>query len=284
MTATTQTMATTTAAGGANRPAGRRVPVAPVTQRSATISEWVKLSTLRSTWLTLASAVLGTVAVGSLASWAINAHWASLHPGERATFSPITQSLTGVYLAQLAIGVLGVLVISGEYATGMIRATFAAVPRRLPVLLAKLVVFAVLTFVATALAAFAAFFLGQALLGAHATTITAPHALRAVFGVALYLTVVGALALGLGFVVRSTAGGIAAVFGILLVLPAIAHVLPASWQSNLLPYLPSNAGGALFTMHPDPDTLAPWTGFAVMCAWAAGALAAAALLIRHRDA
>lgn len=256
----------------------------PVTQSRAIASEWVKLSTLRSTWITLAAAVLGTIAVGALASWAIDAHWSHLQPDERATFSPISQSLTGVYLAQLAIGVLGVLVISGEYATGMIRATLAAIPKRLPVLWAKLTVFASMTFLLTLLASFVAFFLGQALLHSHGTTLGAPHALRAVVGVALYLTVVGIMALALGFIVRSTAGGIASLFGILLVLPAIGHVLPSSWQTTLLPYLPSNAGGALYALHPDPGTLSPWNGFAVMCIWAAVGVAGAAVALRRRDA
>jgi ABC-type transport system involved in multi-copper enzyme maturation permease subunit len=264
-----------------------RTPAAqvhPVNQLRAIVSEWVKLSTLRSTWITLAAALAGIVLVGAIASWAIDAHWSHIDPGERAAFSPITQSLTGVYLGQLAIGVLGVLVITGEYATGMIRATLSAVPRRLPVLWAKLVVFAAMTFVVTLIGAFIAFFVGQALLHSHGTTIGASHAVRAIVGVALYLTVVGILALGLGFVVRSTAGGIAAVFGLLLVLPALAHVLPSSWQTNVLPYLPSQAGGALFTMHPDPGTLAPWAGFAVMCGWAAAAIAAGAAVLLRRDA
>jgi ABC-type transport system involved in multi-copper enzyme maturation permease subunit len=267
----------------ASRPQ-RRVPIAPVTQRRAIRSEWVKFTTLRSTWISLAAAVLGTVAVGALASWAIDSHWSRLQPQDRLTFSPITQSLTGVYLAQLVIGVLGVLVISGEYATGMIRATLAAVPHRVPVLWAKLVVFAAVDFVLMLVAAFAAFFVGQALLHSHGTTISAPHALRSVIGVALYLTVVGVLALALGFIVRSTAGGIASVFGLLLVLPVIAHVLPVSWQHDYVPYLPSNAGGALYTIHPDPGTLAPWTGFGVMCAWAAAAVILAVVMLRRRDA
>jgi hypothetical protein len=262
----------------------RRVPIAPVTERRVIASEWVKLATLRSTWITLVAAVVGTIAVGALASWAIDAHWSHLGADERAQFSPITQSLSGVYLAQLAIGVLGVLVITGEYATGMIRASLAAAPRRLPVLWAKLLVFSALTFVTTTVAAFVAFFIGQALLNSHGTTIGAPDALRAVLGVGLYLTVVGILAVGCGFLVRSTAGGIATLFGVLLVLPAIGHVLPLSWQHNVLPYLPSNAGGALYSMHPDPGTLAPWTGFVVMCCWAVVAVVAAAVTLRRRDA
>ena len=81
-------------------PAPRRVQVSPVTQTRAIASEWVKLSTLRSTWITLAASVVGTVAVGALASWGIESHWSHLSPGDLAQFSPITQSLTGVYLAR----------------------------------------------------------------------------------------------------------------------------------------------------------------------------------------
>lgn len=266
------------------RSSERRVEVARVTQPRTISSEWIKLTTLRSTWIVLGLTMLGMVLVGALASWAIETHWNRLGLGERLTFSPITQSLTGVNLAQLTVGVLGVLVITGEYSTGMIRATLAAVPRRLPVLWAKLLVFGAMTFVVSAIAAVVSFALGQALLQSHGTTFGAPGALRAVLGAALYLTVVGALALGIGFLVRSTAGGIATVFGLLLVLPAIGHVLPSSWQQHLLPYLPSNAGGVLFTMHPDPGSLAPWPGFLVMCAWAAAAVAGAAAVLVRRDA
>jgi ABC-2 type transport system permease protein len=265
-------------------PTPRRAAVGHVTQWRAVVSEWVKFRTLRSTWITLAFAVAGTIGIGALASWGIASHWAHLSPAEQLTFSPISQSLTGVYLAQLAIGVLGVLVISGEYATGMIRATLAAVPTRVPVLWAKLTVFASTTFVFTLAASVASFFIGQQLLGVHGTTISAPHAVQAVIGVALYLTVVGILSLAIGSVVRSTAGGIATVFGLLLVLPVIGHVLPQSWQTSVLPYLPSNAGGALFKFPPDSGTLGPWTGFGVMCAWAAAAVIAAVVLLRRRDA
>lgn len=275
------TATTLPTAGG---PAERRVPVSPVSQASGIRSEWIKFSTLRSSWLSLAIALVGTVGVGALASWAIDSRWSHLDAGERLTFSPITQSLTGVYLAQLVIGVLGVLVISGEYSTGMIRATLAASPHRLQVLWSKLAVFVTVDLAAMLLAAFGAFFIGQALLHSHGTTISAPDALRSVIGVGLYLAVVGVLAVAVGFIVRSTAGGIASVVGLLIVLPAIAHVLPASWQRDYVRFLPSNAGGALYTIHPDPGTLSPWVGFAVMCAWAVAAVVGAAVVLIRRDA
>lgn len=268
----------------ADRAGARRIDVSPVSQARVVTSEWIKLRSLRSTWFTLAAGVLGLIAVGILVSWATNAHWADMHPDERAHFEPVSRSLAGVYLAQLAIGVLGVLVISGEYATGMIRATLGAVPRRLPVLWAKLGVYASVTLLATLASSFVAFEAGQQLLASHGTTLGAPHALRAVFGVALYLTVVALLGVALGFLVRSTAGGIATLFGLLLVLPVIGNVLPASWRTHVVQYFPSNAGSALFTLNPDPGTLAPWTGFAVFCAWAAVAIAAAAVVLMRRDA
>lgn len=261
-----------------------RVTVHPVSQRRVITSEWIKFSTLRSTWITLLVAMVGTVGVGALASWGANNHWSHMGPDELATFSPISQSLLGVNLAQLAVGVLGVLIISGEYATGMIRATLAAVPKRLPVLWAKLGVFSGVVFVVSLASAFLAFFLGQALLSSHGVGLGAPHALRAVVGVALYLTVAGALAMGIGFAVRSTAGGIASVFGLLLVLPGLGHALPSSWQPHILPYLPSNAGSSLFTLHPDAGSLGPWTGLAVMCLWAAAAIGGGAMLLKRRDA
>jgi ABC-type transport system involved in multi-copper enzyme maturation permease subunit len=275
-----------TTEGGAVRAAeGQRTPsTSGVSFRGVLASEWIKLRSLRSSWLTLAAAVIGMVGIGWLVSFETNSHWAHMQADERIGFDPVSRSLTGVYIAQLAIGVLGVLVITGEYATGMIRATMSAVPRRLPVLWAKLAVFASVTFLLMLVSAFAAFLVGQQLLGSHGTTLSAPHALRAVVGVALYVTVVAVLAIGLGFIIRSTAGGIATLFGLLLVLPAIGHVLPTSWQQHVLPYLPSNAGGALYTLKPDPGTLAPWTGFGVMCLWALAAVIAAVVLLRRRDA
>ena len=262
----------------------RTVVVHPVSQRRVITSEWIKFSTLRSTWITLLVAMAGTIGIGALASWGANSHWSHMSPADIANFSPISQSLFGVNLAQLAIGVLGVLIISGEYATGMIRATLAAVPARLPVLWAKLTVFSGVTLLVSLVSAFAAFFVGQSLLGVHGTSLGAPHALRAIIGVGLYLTVAGALAMGIGFAIRSTAGSIAAVFGLLLVLPGLGHALPASWQPHILPYLPSNAGSVLFTVHPDAGSLGPWTGFAVMCLWAAAAVGGGALLLKRRDA
>jgi ABC-2 type transport system permease protein len=247
-------------------------------------AEWIKLFSLRSSWITLAAAVVAVVGIGTLISYVTNTHWSHIPPEEAASFDPVGQSLGGVMLAQLVIGVLGALVITGEYATGMIRASLMAVPRRLPVLVAKVVVFASVTFVLMLASAFVAFLAGQAALGSHGTTLSAPHAVRAIVGVALYLTVVALLAIGLGFALRNTAGSIATLFGLLLVLPGLGRLLPVTWQPHVLPYLPSNAGASVYEVHPESGMLGTWAGFGVFCAWAAAALLLGAFLLRRRDA
>lgn len=278
MTAT----ATTTTAPAAARTPG--VAVTPVSVRSVARSEWIKFRTLRSSWIVLAATVVAVVGIGMLVSYFTKTHWSSLRPGERAGFNAVDRSLTGVNLAELTVGVLGVLFVSGEYGTGMIRSTLAAAPTRVPVLVAKAAVFAVVTFVSSIVATVVAFAAGQGLLGPHGVGWGAPGAVRAVFGAALYLTVVGLLGVALGFLVRSTAGGIGALFGLLLILPVIFEALPSSWNQTVGPYLPSNAGGALWSLHSDHPMLAPWAGFGVFCAWAAAGLILAAVLLRRRDA
>lgn len=261
------------------------VAVSDVSQVRVLSSEWIKMRSLRSTALTLLVAVIAMIGIGWIVGWATNAHWASLHADDRANFEPIATSLVGVNLAQLAIGVLGVLLITGEYATGMIRATFAAVPTRLPVLWAKAMLYAGVTFILMLVSAFLAFVGGQQLLGSHGVSLSAPFAINAIIGVAGYLTLIGVFALALGFIVRSTAGGIATYVGLLLVVPGIGHVLPASWQRHTLPYLPSNAGSSIFTLRPDaPSALSSGAGLLVLCLWVAAAIALAAVLVKRRDA
>jgi ABC-2 type transport system permease protein len=257
-----------------------------VTQVRVVHSEWIKFRTLRSTFFTMVAAVGALVGIGWLFSYVFMSQWSHMPPRRRADFSAITTPLNGFFLAQLAIGVLGVLVISGEYSTGMIRATLSAVPGRLPVLWAKSLVFTAVTFVTMLVSAFLAFFGGQLLFTSKHldTSLSAPHALRVVFGVALYLTVVGLLGVAFGALFRNTAGAIAAVFGMLLVLPILGELLPSTWSPHVTPYLPSNAGQDLVTLRPDPGSLAPWTGFGVFCIYAVVALAAAAILLKRRDA
>ncbi|MCW2947198.1 MAG: transporter permease [Actinoallomurus sp.] len=257
-----------------------------VTQVRVLHSEWIKLRTLRSTFFTLLAAVIAMIGMGLLFSYVFESQWATMEPQRKADFSAITLPLRGYFLAQLALGVLGVLVISGEYSTGMIRATLSAVPKRLPVLWAKAAVFGAVTLVLMLVTSFVTFFGSQAVLSSRhlQTTLSAPGAVRIVAGTALYLTVVGLLGVALGALIRNTAGAIATVFGLLLVLPVLGEVLPSSWSKHITPYLPSNAGQALLNVRPDPGGMGPWTGFGLFCVYAVVALAAAAYVLRRRDA
>ena len=188
-------------------------------------------------------------------------------------------------LAQLALGVLGVLIITAEYSTGMIRASFTAVPKRLPVLWAKAGVFAFVTFALMLPAVLVAFFVGQAILAGHNIDVgfTAPHVIRVLVGAALYLTVVGLFGLGLGGIVRNTAGGIASFAAIMFVLPPLMNVLPTSWNNAASPYLPLQAGEAILSTTPGGHHLSPWVGLALFAGYAAAAIAVAAVLLVRRD-
>jgi hypothetical protein len=274
-------MSTVTIAPAYSAPA---LDVGPVTQANVVRSEWIKFRTVRSTVIVSALTALFMVGLGLLVSAVTHARWDHLGPDEQLPYNLIRRSLVGVNLAQLTVGVLGVLVITGEYTTGMIRATLGAVPRRLPVLWGKVAVFAPVTFALTLVAALAAFLGGQALLGSHGVGLGAPGALRAVVGVALYLTVLSILALALGFIIRNTAGAITGLFAILIVLPAIAAALPSNWQRPIVPYLPSSAGQAVYMTHQVPNSMHPWAGFALFCGYAAVAVGGAAFALVRRDA
>jgi ABC-2 type transport system permease protein len=280
----------------------RPSPLAPtgvlvknVSQTRVIKSEWMKLRSLRSTRWSLLAAFLIVVGLGILICAARAGHINNESPHDQRNFDATGTSLAGSFLAQLAIGTLGVLLITGEYSTGMVRATFGAVPKRLPVLWGKAIVYAVVSFVTMLIAAFLAFFGGQAAFsGKHFDTsissksleasISDPGVLRAVIGAGLYLMLVGVFGLALGALIRSTAGGIATLFGALLVLPIIVNFLPGDWSTNINKYLPGSAGQSIMNVVHDSDSLSPWVGFAVFCGYVVIALAAAGVLLVRRDA
>lgn len=258
-----------------------------VTQARVVRSEWTKLWSLRSTRWSLLAAIAVMIVSGIAISAVQMSQWSTLGAHERAVYDSIDTGVGGYHLAQLIIGVLGVLVISGEYSTGMIRSSMMAAPRRLPVLWAKLAVLAVVSFALMLIATFISFFAVQAIVKGHHVqhTLGDPHALRAVVGTALFLTVLGALGVGLGALLRNTAGGIAAFVGLLFVLPGITALLPASLADNVSPYLPLNAGFTVATStFEGPSHLSTWGGFALLCLYAAVVIAAAAVRMVRRDA
>lgn len=268
-----------------------RVDLGPgrVTQLGVIRSEWIKLRSLRSTWFSLLAAAVFVDGFGTLFSWLhANRMENGGGPGPKVLDFDATQvSLRGVFLAQLAIGVLGVLVITGEYSTGMIRSSLASVPHRTPVLIAKALVFSVVTFVVSLAASLVGFLLGQqAQASTHAqATLSTPGAERAILGAAVYLTLIGLIGVGLGFLIRNTAGAIATLFGVVLVAPILAQALPEPYSTDVSKYLPLNAGAQVITTtNPDPNLLGPWAGIGVTALYAAVALIVGALMLRRHDA
>jgi hypothetical protein len=253
--------------------------------RAATRAEWTKMRSVRSTIWTLFVAVVLAVGFSALIGASHVNTWDTLDAIEQAGFDPTSFSLSGLFLAQLAIGVLGVLMATSEYATGQIRATLAATPQRLTVLAAKATIFVGVVFVVGLILSFSAFGVGQAIFSSKNidASLNDPGVLRAVLGGALYLATVGVLGLGLGTIIRRTAGGIAAFVGLLFILSVVSDFLPASWN-HVTKYFPARAGAAVFKVVPDPTSLSPWTGFAVLLAYATISLLAGGWLLARRDA
>ncbi len=266
---------------------GRQAPVGRVTQLNVIRSEWTKLRTLRSTRWSLLAAFVAMAGLGPLIAAAQMGRWDRLDPHDRLTYDAINTGVGGWHLAQLAIGVLGVLVITGEYTTGMIRSSLMAAPRRLPVLWGKLAVFALVTFVLMLIAALISFFAVQAIVTEHHVqrTLGDPGALRTVIGSALFLTLLAVMCVGLGGLLRNTAGGIATFVFLLFVLPGISAILPSSLNNSISPYLPLSAATTVASHSFDNSHhLSVWGGFALFCGYAAVAVGAAAVTLRRRDA
>jgi ABC-2 type transport system permease protein len=248
-------------------------------------SEFTKIRSTRSTYWTLLALVVITISFGALASAGAAHNVKQLGPDFDAT----QRSLFGLYFGQLVIAVLGVLTITSEYATGMIRTSLTAMPRRGRLFAAKAVVFAAVALVVGLITSFGAFFIGQALMsGAHINaTLSQPHVLRAVVGGALFLAACGMLAFGIGAILRHTAGAITASIVLLFVISLLIDALPQSWQVHVDKWVPAVAGSQIWAVKPatgSPPMFAPWTGFAVFCGYAVIALIAGLILIRRRDA
>ena len=257
-----------------------------ITQTRVLHSEWLKLTTIRSTYITGVLTVVVMVGLAIVTCWGQSNHYATMSADLKAHWDPAGWSQIGFSFSQLSIGVLGVLTVTGEYSSGMIRATLGAVPKRWPVLEAKAVVFGIAAFVITVVASLGAFYAGQAMLaGKHiGTTLTAPGVAREIFGTALYVTMAGLFGVALGALVRSTPGGISCLMGILTILPLIARGLPDNWYNDIAPYLPSNAGTDITRLYHTPHTLYPWPGMGLFALYVAGTFAVATVLLKRRDA
>jgi ABC-type transport system involved in multi-copper enzyme maturation permease subunit len=249
-------------------------------------SEWTKLRSVRSTMWTLGITVVLGIGISALVTWQTQSHWSTMSVINQQTFDPAQTSLVGLFIGQFAIGVLGALVLSAEYGTGTIRATFAAAPRRPMVLVAKAAVFGAVALVVAEVVAFVAFFLGQALLSAPAThaTLSTPGALRQVVGSGLYIAVLGLFALGLAAIIRHTAGAICAYLGVILMLPIIIQFLPNSIQFDVRRFLPDRIGSAMISATGDPHLFSPWIGLLLLCGYSAAVLVVGGVMLVRRDA
>jgi ABC-2 type transport system permease protein len=252
-------------------------------------SEWTKLRTVRSTGFSLLAMAVIAIGLMSLIAWATMNRWPRLDPGERLDLSahPLEVILVRpVFVSQLVVAVLGVMVISAEYTTGMIRSTLQAQPRRLTVLAAKIAVFAVLMLVVGELLSFAAFLVGRPIIAQHIpVSLGDPGVTRSVLGAGLYLALLGLFALAFGAILRHTAGAITAVLGIVLILSNLTSLLPDSWGRHINAWMPTNAGQLIMQAKPSPDDLlSAWQGLAVFAGWTALLLFIAGVLFVKRDA
>lgn len=273
------------AAGVSDRPAP-----SPVTAFSRLlVSEWTKIRSVRSTVWSLILLVIVTLGFTGLFTWLTILQWDKTDPTQRAQImaDPVSTILgAGLEFGQLTICVLGVLVMTSEYSTGVIRASLLAVPRRIPMLAAKSVVFAVLVLIVGEIVTFPSFFLGAAILHNHApVSLSDPGVARAVFGAGLYLAVLGLFALALGGIIRHTAGAITGVIAFVLVLAPLTQLIPGKIGKYVHAYLPTEAGQLIGQAHEQANqVLSPWEGFGVFCLWTAVLLVIAGYLLKTRDA
>ena len=251
-------------------------------------SESTKLWSLRSTWITLGLGLLFLVAFGTIAALRYHSGITSgrqMDP-DFADATGLSLSLFGVPLSQLALGVLGVLVTAGEYSTGSIRSTLASVPRRLPVLWSKATVYGLIALVIAFVGTFVTFLVDSGIV--HGTpaalTISSAGVVRSLFGATVYLGLIGVIGVALGALLRSVAGAISALVGVLMLVPGLVSLLPKSWRNSIEQYLPSNAGESMYSLHHSAHTLSPGAGFLVFAGWTALALAGAAWRLSRSDA
>jgi ABC-2 type transport system permease protein len=246
--------------------------------RGVTKMEWRKLRSVRSTWWTLAVFAAGMVGLAILLGLK-----APAHPGP--DYDPTNNGFTGLAIGQLALGTLGVLALSTEFTSGSIRATFAAVPRRGLVLAAKAAVLTAVTLVVGEVMAFVSFAAGQAAVP-HAlvhATLGQPGVLRAVLMAGAYPALIALIGLGLAALIRHTAGAIAAVVGVVFVLPLV--LLPFGQHNAAMKFLPEIIGGnSLTAVKPVAASLSPAAGLGMLCLYAAVALAAGGYAMARRDA
>jgi len=251
-------------------------------------SEWTKIRSLRSSVTALVLLVVVTIGFTALFLALTVAQWDDIEPAQRLVFEldPARMILgAGFQLSQLAVCVLGVMVIANEYSSGTIQASILAVPRRTPILLAKAAVFAVLVFVVAEIAAFASFAVGAPILRSEVpVSIGDPGVINAITGAGLYGAVLGVFAIAIGAIVRHTAGGITGIIAFVLVLAPLTQLIPGSLGDHIHAFLPTEAGQLIVAARQGPDDLlTPWQGLGVFVAWTTALMLIAIALLKRRD-
>lgn len=253
------------------------VPPYALSTRRVLHAEWHKFRTLHSTWLTLGVAAALVIGVGLMMG--------STYDGDDANIDTVVFTLFGSQLSQICVAVLGILVTAGEYSTGLVRATMAAVPRRLPVLGAKAAVFGACAFALTFATNVVTFLLAQIWLSDtdKALSLTDSGVLGALAGNAAGITLLSLIALGLGALCRSVPAAIGAFVGAVLILPEVLQTISSDVLHTAVKYFPTKSAESLGSINPVADHNAPVTGLLSLLVWAAAVLTTAALLLRRRD-
>jgi ABC-type transport system involved in multi-copper enzyme maturation permease subunit len=249
-------------------------------------AEWIKLRSLRSSKWTIVALIVTTVGLGALISFESASHFHTFSASDKRTWDPTNNSLAGTAFGELAVAVFGVLAITAEYASGTIRSSVAAAPRRTPLLVAKAIVYGGVALVIGEVISFASYFVGQSLNSGRAPVshIADAGVLRAVAMTGGYLALVCLMALGIGLALRHTAGAIASMVALLLVLPGVFAALPSSIQNGVGKFMPeqiaANSTGAVL---PEAHYFGPWTGMSLLVLYAALAMGVGAWSFMRRD-
>ena len=250
-------------------------------------SEWTKLTTLRSTWWSLGVMIVLSFAFNITVSAIYTHDYATLDPSNQVQFKSDTIGLIfqpGLEFASLAVCVLGVLLISSEYSTGMIKATMLAEPRRTPALLSKAATFAAFIFVISELIAVPTFFIGSAITHAHASlSITDATNLRAILAFGVYMSAMGVIALCIGTLVKHTAAGISAILALQFVLPGVLNFIPGSTGQHISNAMPMGTDVIVSSGHNASNVYSPLEGLLILLAWVVVLGGIALATIKRRD-
>ena len=252
-----------------------------------TRSEFLKFRTVRATFIGLATLVVLTIGLAVLITLVIKSNWSHRTLADKLAFDPVATSLAGVFFAQFAVGVMGARFITSEYASGAIRTTLAAVPRRVHLVLAKAIVLTITFFVVCEAVVFAAFVVGQAIYkSGHLPSVSLSDStvLRAVIMAGIYLTFLTLIGFGLGLILRTTSTTISVYVTVLLIIPIIVNFLPSSWQDHITKFLPSNLGASMLSQTPSARSFAWGTASVILAVYTAAIVTLGTVTLARRDA